>query len=193
LILATLILAIQRYQALVRSKPSLMVGKLPREVRMVTYGKSHSVRRTFFSKNLRGASLSVNSRSQMILPSHNNFFVSTTKMILKLLMQIASFIKTHIFSRRRPIDGWKYMIEEIGPNARKGKGSVQRLPSVTDPATQPFREESPAIASSGSSFRVNRHDDSPAAASGSSFRGNRHDDSSAAASSGSSFRGNRHY
>ncbi|PAN49423.1 hypothetical protein PAHAL_9G447900 [Panicum hallii] len=69
--------------------------------------------------------------------------------------QIASFIKTHIFSRRRPIDGWKYMIEEIGPNARKGKGSVQRLPSVTDPATQPYREDTPAIASS-SSFRGNR-------------------------------------
>lgn len=69
--------------------------------------------------------------------------------------QIASFIKTHIFSRRRPIDGWKYMIEEIGPNARKGKGSVQRLPSVSDPATQPYREETSAIASS-SSFRGNR-------------------------------------
>ncbi|XP_066387858.1 protein GAMETE CELL DEFECTIVE 1, mitochondrial-like [Miscanthus floridulus] len=69
--------------------------------------------------------------------------------------QIASFIKTHIFSRRRPIDGWKYMIEEIGPNARKGKGSVQKLPSVSDPATQPYREETPAIASS-SSFRGNR-------------------------------------
>nr|CAB3500656.1 unnamed protein product [Digitaria exilis] len=69
--------------------------------------------------------------------------------------QIASFIKTHIFSRRRPIDGWKYMIEEIGPNARKGKGSVQRLPSVTDPATQPYREDTPVIASS-SSFRGNR-------------------------------------
>ncbi|GLU17097.1 hypothetical protein SLE2022_334920 [Rubroshorea leprosula] len=55
--------------------------------------------------------------------------------------QIASFIKTHIFSRRRPIDGWKYMIEEIGPNARKGKGSVSRLPSLSDPATQPFKEE----------------------------------------------------
>ncbi|KAJ1289186.1 hypothetical protein BS78_02G145100 [Paspalum vaginatum] len=36
--------------------------------------------------------------------------------------QIAYFIKTHIFSRRRPIDGWKYMIDEIGPDARKGKG-----------------------------------------------------------------------
>ncbi|CAO2829032.1 unnamed protein product [Amaranthus hypochondriacus] len=55
--------------------------------------------------------------------------------------QIASFIKTHIFSRRRPIDGWKYMIEVIGPNARKGKGSVSRLPGLADPATQPFTEE----------------------------------------------------
>lgn len=56
-------------------------------------------------------------------------------------MQIASFIKTHIFSRRRPIDGWKYMIEELGPNARKGKGSVSRLPSLSDPSTQPFKED----------------------------------------------------
>ncbi|KAG9440357.1 hypothetical protein H6P81_020522 [Aristolochia fimbriata] len=55
--------------------------------------------------------------------------------------QIASFIKSHIFSRRRPIDGWKYMIEEIGPNSKKGKGSVLRLPSVSDPSTQPYTEE----------------------------------------------------
>ncbi|KAM0936164.1 hypothetical protein DsansV1_C27g0200601 [Dioscorea sansibarensis] len=60
--------------------------------------------------------------------------------------QIASFIKTHIFSRRRPIDGWKYMIEELGPNARKGKGSVQRMVSLADPSTQPYKEEKPAIA-----------------------------------------------
>lgn len=56
--------------------------------------------------------------------------------------QIASFIKQHIFSRRRPIDGWKYMIEELGPNARKGsKGSVSRLPGLADSATQPFKED----------------------------------------------------
>ncbi|KAL6953596.1 hypothetical protein U1Q18_043365 [Sarracenia purpurea var. burkii] len=60
--------------------------------------------------------------------------------------QIASFIKTHIFSRRRPIDGWKYMIEEIGPNAKKGKGSVSRLPTLSDPSTQPFKEEKTPIA-----------------------------------------------
>lgn len=60
-------------------------------------------------------------------------------------MQIASFIKTHIFSRRRPIDGWKYMIEELGPNARKGKGSVSRLPSLSDASTQPFKEDKTPI------------------------------------------------
>ncbi|KAG5629568.1 hypothetical protein H5410_001285 [Solanum commersonii] len=67
--------------------------------------------------------------------------------------QIASFIKTHIFSRRRPIDGWKYMIEEIGPNARKGKGSVSRLPSIADASTRPFREEE---TSSNTTFPSNR-------------------------------------
>uniref|UniRef100_A0A1D1XJE1 Uncharacterized protein n=1 Tax=Anthurium amnicola TaxID=1678845 RepID=A0A1D1XJE1_9ARAE len=67
--------------------------------------------------------------------------------------QIASFIKSHIFSRRRPIDGWKYMIEELGPNARRGKGSVQRLPSLVDPSTQPFREKKMAIGDGATSFR----------------------------------------
>ncbi|XP_057948772.1 protein GAMETE CELL DEFECTIVE 1, mitochondrial isoform X2 [Malania oleifera] len=66
--------------------------------------------------------------------------------------QIASFIKTHIFSRRRPIDGWKYMIEELGPNARKGKGSVSRLPSLSDASTQPFKEEKTLTGSSPTSF-----------------------------------------
>lgn len=66
-------------------------------------------------------------------------FINVT--LIEIGMQIASFIKTHIFSRRRPIDGWKYMIEELGPNARKGKGSVSRLPSISDASTQPFKEE----------------------------------------------------
>ncbi|THG18033.1 uncharacterized protein LOC114264805 [Camellia sinensis] len=67
--------------------------------------------------------------------------------------QIASFIKTHIFSRRRPIDGWKHMIEEIGPNAKKGKGSVSRLPSLSDASTQPFKEEKSHITSRITSYK----------------------------------------
>lgn len=35
------------------------------------------------------------------------------------------------------------MIEVIGPNARKGKGSVSRLPGLADPATRPFTEDRP--------------------------------------------------
>ncbi|PWA52512.1 mucin-related protein [Artemisia annua] len=68
--------------------------------------------------------------------------------------QIASFIKQHIFSRRRPIDGWKYMIEELGPNAKRGsKGSVSRLPSLADPATQPFTEDKIPIATTNTRGR----------------------------------------
>ncbi|XP_028807032.1 uncharacterized protein LOC114761740 [Neltuma alba] len=59
--------------------------------------------------------------------------------------QIASFIKTHIFSRRRPIDGWKYMIEVVGPNAKKGKGSVSRVPALSDASTQPFKEDKTSV------------------------------------------------
>ncbi|KAI3865330.1 hypothetical protein MKX03_037308 [Papaver bracteatum] len=67
--------------------------------------------------------------------------------------QIASFIKSHIFSRRRPIDGWRYMIEVIGPNARKGKGSAPRLPSLSDASTQPYKEETTSPVSSLSPYK----------------------------------------
>lgn len=60
-------------------------------------------------------------------------------------MQIASFIKTHIFSRRRPIDGWKYMIEVVGPNAKRGKGSVSRVPTLSDASTKPFKEDKTSV------------------------------------------------
>ncbi|PIA27885.1 hypothetical protein AQUCO_07400012v1 [Aquilegia coerulea] len=67
--------------------------------------------------------------------------------------QIASFIKSHIFSRRRPVDGWKYMIEILGPNAKRGKGSVTRLPTLSDASTQPFKEEKPQTNRSLTSFK----------------------------------------
>lgn len=39
------------------------------------------------------------------------------------------------------------MIEVVGPNAQKGKGSAPRLPSLADASTQPFREEKAPIGS----------------------------------------------
>ncbi|KAJ6881330.1 hypothetical protein NC651_028023 [Populus alba x Populus x berolinensis] len=55
--------------------------------------------------------------------------------------QIASFIKDRISIRRRPIDGWKYMIEVLGPNAKKGRGNVSRIPSISDPSSAPDSAE----------------------------------------------------
>ncbi|KAF6140433.1 hypothetical protein GIB67_030514 [Kingdonia uniflora] len=59
------------------------------------------------------------------------------------VLKIASFIKSHIFSQRRPIDGWKYMKEVFGPNAKRGKGSVLRSPTLFDTSTQSYKEERP--------------------------------------------------
>ncbi|PIN00156.1 hypothetical protein CDL12_27337 [Handroanthus impetiginosus] len=91
------------------------------------------------SKNPDGNIWDISQREEDILVQEFERRIAFNK------FQIASFIKTHIFSRRRPIDGWKYMIEVIGPNAKKGKGSVSRLASVSDESTEPFREEKPGF------------------------------------------------
>ncbi|XP_058777284.1 protein GAMETE CELL DEFECTIVE 1, mitochondrial-like [Vicia villosa] len=87
------------------------------------------------SKNQDGNIWEMSQREEDILMQEFERRIAYSK------FQIASFIKTHIFSRRRPIDGWKYMIEVVGPNAKRGKGSVSRVPSLSDPSTQPFKEE----------------------------------------------------
>lgn len=93
--------------------------------------------------------------SRYFLASTFDYHMMTLILLVLYMLayQIASFIKTHIFSRRRPIDGWKYMIEELGPNAKKGRGSVSRLPSLSDPSTQPFKEEKAPISAAIPSHR----------------------------------------
>lgn len=91
------------------------------------------------SKNQDGNIWEMSQREEDILMQEFERRIAYSK------FQIASFIKTHIFSRRRPIDGWKYMIEVVGPNAKRGKGSVSRVPSLSDPSTQPFKEEKTSV------------------------------------------------
>lgn len=91
------------------------------------------------SKNQDGNIWEMSQREEDILMQEFDRRIAYSK------FQIASFIKTHIFSRRRPIDGWKYMIEVVGPNAKRGKGSVSRVPSLSDPSTQPFKEETTSV------------------------------------------------
>lgn len=137
-------------------KTSLMVGNQQQRNKMEISGKCHKERKTFFSKNLIAAFPSANFRyhplkksliwsiKHVIIPLQHMLF-DVNWYVYLWCVQIASFIKQHIFSRRRPIDGWRYMIEVIGPNARKGKGSVSRLPALSDVSTQPFKEESGSL------------------------------------------------
>ncbi|KAJ7295781.1 hypothetical protein O6H91_Y164400 [Diphasiastrum complanatum] len=41
--------------------------------------------------------------------------------------KIAGLVKTHIMSRRRPADGWSYMVEELGLEGKRGKGGGHRF------------------------------------------------------------------
>lgn len=60
-------------------------------------------------------------------------------------IQIANFVKSHIFSRRRPIDGWKYMIEELGPNSKKGRGLANKFTGSSDGPRRSFDDNEKGI------------------------------------------------
>lgn len=60
-------------------------------------------------------------------------------------IQIANFVKSHIFSRRRPIDGWKYMIEELGPNSKKGRGLSNKFTGSSDGPRRSFDDNEKGI------------------------------------------------
>ncbi|KAJ7275145.1 hypothetical protein O6H91_Y393100 [Diphasiastrum complanatum] len=41
--------------------------------------------------------------------------------------QIAGFVRNHIMSRRRPVDGWSYMVEELGLERKRGTSGGHRF------------------------------------------------------------------
>ncbi|KAI5078904.1 hypothetical protein GOP47_0006575 [Adiantum capillus-veneris] len=40
-------------------------------------------------------------------------------------IQIASFVKQHLYGRRRPVDGWKYIIDNFGKDEKGARGEGQ--------------------------------------------------------------------
>ncbi|PKU61625.1 hypothetical protein MA16_Dca028208 [Dendrobium catenatum] len=73
-----------------------MDGKQPTRIKMGAYGTYHKGKMMYFSRSFNGGGPLTNFR----------LLVSS---------------KASIFSCRRTIDGWKYMIEVIGPNAKRRK------------------------------------------------------------------------
>lgn len=54
--------------------------------------------------------------------------------------QIAGKVKCHKYSRRRPTEGWKFTIEELGPKGKRGRGGGRRFVGLPDGSRRPLNE-----------------------------------------------------
>lgn len=46
--------------------------------------------------------------------------------------QIANFVKQHLYSRRRPVEGWNYVVESFDSETRRGKIGAYRYGATSD-------------------------------------------------------------
>lgn len=54
--------------------------------------------------------------------------------------QIAGKVKCHKYSRRRPPEGWKFTIEELGPKGKRGRGGGRRFVGLPDGSRRPLND-----------------------------------------------------
>lgn len=54
--------------------------------------------------------------------------------------KVAGEVKCHKYSRRRPDDGWAYMVEKLGPQGRRGTGGGWKFISLPDGSSRPLND-----------------------------------------------------
>ncbi|VAH80790.1 unnamed protein product [Triticum turgidum subsp. durum] len=54
--------------------------------------------------------------------------------------KVAGEVKCHKYSRRRPDDGWAYMVEKLGPQGRRGSGGGWKFISLPDGSSRPLND-----------------------------------------------------
>lgn len=54
--------------------------------------------------------------------------------------QIGGKVKCHKYSRRRPPEGWKFTIEELGPKGKRGRGGGRRFVGLPDGSRRPLND-----------------------------------------------------
>lgn len=54
--------------------------------------------------------------------------------------QIAGKVKCHKYSRRKPPEGWKFTIEELGPKGKRGRGGGRRFVGLPDGSRRPLND-----------------------------------------------------
>ncbi|KAL0434989.1 UNVERIFIED_CONTAM: hypothetical protein Sradi_0206800 [Sesamum radiatum] len=55
-------------------------------------------------------------------------------------MKMAKKVKCHKYSRRRPSEGWNFMVEKLGPRGKRGNGGGWKFISEADGSTRPLNE-----------------------------------------------------
>ncbi|XP_006644853.2 protein GAMETE CELL DEFECTIVE 1, mitochondrial [Oryza brachyantha] len=54
--------------------------------------------------------------------------------------KVAGEVKCHKYSRRRPDDGWTYMVEKLGAQAKRGTGGGWKFVSLPDGSSRPLND-----------------------------------------------------
>ncbi|CAK9161692.1 unnamed protein product [Ilex paraguariensis] len=55
-------------------------------------------------------------------------------------MKMAKKVKCHKYSRRRPSEGWNFMVEKLGPRGKRGNGGGWKFISMADGSSRPLNE-----------------------------------------------------
>ncbi|KAL3850561.1 hypothetical protein ACJIZ3_012443 [Penstemon smallii] len=55
-------------------------------------------------------------------------------------MKMANKVKCHKYSRRRPTEGWNFMVEKLGSKGKRGNGGGWKFISEADGSTRPLNE-----------------------------------------------------
>ncbi|KAF2318275.1 hypothetical protein GH714_004274 [Hevea brasiliensis] len=55
-------------------------------------------------------------------------------------MKMAGQVKCHKYSRRRPSEGWNFMVEKMGPRGKRGGGGGWKFISLPDGSSRPLNE-----------------------------------------------------
>lgn len=56
-------------------------------------------------------------------------------------MQLAGEVRRHKYSRRRPNDGWKFIVEKLGSKGKRGAGGGWKFASMPDGSSRPLDEK----------------------------------------------------
>ena len=69
-----------------------------------------------------------------------SFLVSSLFDVVAFFTQVAGEVYSHKYSRRRPLEGWKFTVEKLGPRGKRGGGGGWKFVTLPDGSSRPLNE-----------------------------------------------------